>query len=103
MDLDFTKQEKEFIDELIHWENKKSRYVIFYSYFFLFFGTLLIVLTIYALFNYLVDDIIFWIGVPGFLTGIFFILLHIVLQRRIKEMKILSSVVKKMESIIEEN
>lgn len=103
MNLDFTKKEKEFIDELVHWERKKSSYVNFYSFFFLFFGVFLIVLSIYSLFNFLVDDIIFWIGIPGILTGIFFILLHIILQRRIKEMKTLSSIIKKMENFIEEN
>ena len=92
-----TEKENQFIDELLNWKDKKESLSIIYSYFFLLFGVFLIVFTIYHLFTELTDTMIFWLGIPGFLTGIFFILLYIILQRRIREMKILSSIIKKLD------
>jgi len=93
-----TEKENQFIEELLNWKDKKESLTSIYSYFFLLFGVFLIVFTIYNLFTELTDSMIIWLGIPGFLTGIFFILLYIILQRRIREMKVLSSIIKKWKN-----
>ncbi len=66
------------------------------AWLFLIIGAMIIVATIFSLFGEIDDTLILYTGLPGFITGILFLLLFIALRKRIAEIDTMASILKKL-------
>ena len=92
---ELSKEEQEYLDDLLEREHEQSRLAVF-SNIFLLIGCIFIVATMIYLYQHLVDKAVYWIGLPGILLGIVLILLYVILVKRTRENKIIVSILKKL-------
>ncbi len=66
------------------------------AWLFLVIGGMIIVATIFSLFGEINDTLVLYTGLPGFTTGILFLLLFMALRKRIAEINTMASILKKL-------
>lgn len=91
-----SEEEDQFVHELLTWDQTlRSKEWVFYNLL-LILGGLVIVVVAFLTVQHLNDKTALWVTVPGFLTGILLIGLYIIGVRRIKERRLVASVLKKL-------
>ncbi|MBL7135199.1 MAG: hypothetical protein ISS81_01235 [Candidatus Marinimicrobia bacterium] len=95
MSKELSKEEQEYLYDILEREHEQGRLAVF-SNIFLLVGCILIVATMIYLYQHLVDKAVYWIGLPGILMGIVLILLYVILMKRTRENKIIISILKKL-------
>jgi len=88
-------EEDQFVHKLLTWDQTlRSKESVFYNLL-LISGGIVIVVVAFLTVQHLNDRTVLWVTVPGFLTGVLLIGLYIIGMRRIKERRLVASVLKK--------
>lgn len=96
MKTKLSEEEDQFVDELLTRDQRlRPKESVFYNLL-LISGGLIIVVVAFLTVQHLNDKTALWVTVPGFLTGILLIGLYIIGMRRIKERRLVASVLKKL-------
>jgi len=97
MKSEFTKEEDEFLKEMLIWDKKKKTFEkIIYNFFLLLALFVIILVTILSL-NRLTDKIIRFVTAPGYLVGILLIWIYIIGKNRNKEHRLINSIFRKLK------
>ena len=96
MRSDLNEQERQFVDELLKWDQKDRPGQWVLCHIFLILGGIVFVAAAILTVQNLNDRTILWVMLPGTLIAIAFFVLYIVGERRIRERKLMASVLRKL-------
>ena len=98
MRVELSDQEEQFVRKIVDWDLNRRRAESFVCSLFLFLGGAIIVFAAYITVQHLSDRTALSITVPGFLLGLVLIGLYLIVGRRIRERRLVASVLKKLRS-----
>jgi hypothetical protein len=88
--------ELRFVRNLLTWDQMRRTADGIYCYFFLLCGGIILAAVAFLSVRYLNDRTALWFTVPGFSLGLILIGAYIMAERRLKERRIIASVLKKL-------
>ena len=96
MNLPLTKLEKEFMRDILKWDQKKATIEVIVNNIFLALGMIVTLYVAYRTIINLNDLHTLWLLLPGYVIGILFLSIYIVGDVRIKERRKYASVMRKI-------
>ncbi|OYD14406.1 hypothetical protein CH333_07980 [candidate division WOR-3 bacterium JGI_Cruoil_03_44_89] len=96
METKLNKEEEGLVHELLTWDRTRRHIESIFCRLFLTLGGVIIVIVGFFTVQHLNDRIILWVTVPGFLIGLFLVGLYIEREHRLRERRLVASVLKKL-------
>lgn len=96
MNTKLENDEKEFVRELLAWEERRRPVEWLLSNLSLMLGGVVILVTIVYTLRHLTDRLVFWVTIPGFLLGLVFVGIYYFGNKRIKERHRLAIILRKL-------
>jgi hypothetical protein len=88
--------EKQFIRDLLSWDERQRPMEWILSNLALVLGVVVVLVTCIYTLRHLTDRLIFWVTVPGFVVGVLFVGFYFFAGKRVKERHRMASILKKL-------
>ncbi|MCG3118263.1 MAG: hypothetical protein ALAOOOJD_00431 [bacterium] len=88
--------EKQFVQDLLAWDERQRPMEWLLSNLALVLGVVVVLVTIIYTLRHLTDRLIFWVTVPGFVVGVLFVGFYFFAGKRVKERHRMASILKKL-------
>ncbi len=96
MNLPLSKQEKDFMRNILRWDQKRASIEVIVNNIFLILGMIVTLYVAYKTISSLNNLQSLWLLMPGYVIGILFLCIYIVGETRIKERRKYASVMRKI-------
>lgn len=96
MDESLKMDEKQFVRDLLAWDERQRPMEWILSNLALVLGVVVLLVTCIYTLRHLTDRSIFWVTVPGFVMGVVFVGFYFFAGRRVKERHRMASILKKL-------